>query len=95
MKPDRSNYEIWFIEWLDGNLNPDQVEELKAFLTDNPDLQEEFNELSQICLEPSDAIFTRKKDLFKSAGSYSRNLSLKSCASPVSKMILNQDSGPS
>lgn len=70
MTPDRSNYEIWFIEWLDGNLNPGQVEELKAFLTRNPDLQEEFNELSQISLEPSDAIFTRKKDLLKAAGSY-------------------------
>jgi len=70
MKPDRSNYEIWFIEWLDGNLKPDQVEELKAFLTRNPDLQEEFNELSQVCLEPSDVIFTRKKDLFRAAGSY-------------------------
>jgi hypothetical protein len=70
MKPDRSNYEIWFIEWLDGNLNPEQVDALKAFLRVNPDLQEEFNDLTQISLEPSDVIFIRKKDLFKPAGSY-------------------------
>ena len=79
MKPDRSNYEIWFIEWLDGNLNPYQVEALKAFLTENPDLQEEFNELAQISLEPSDVIFTRKKDLFKPAGSYTESQFEKLC----------------
>ena len=79
MKPDRSNYEIWFIEWLDGNLNPDKVEALKAFLTENPDLQEEFNDLAQISLEPSDVIFTRKKDLFKPAGSYTGSQFEKLC----------------
>jgi len=79
MKPERSNYEIWFIEWLDGNLNLDQVEALKAFLADNPDLQEEFSDLAQISLEPSDVIFTRKKDLFKPAGSYTESQFEKLC----------------
>ncbi len=79
MKPERSNYEIWFIEWLDGNLNLDQVEALKAFLADNPDLQEEFIDLAQISLEPSDVIFTRKKDLFKPAGSYTESQFEKLC----------------
>ena len=79
MKPDRSNYEIWFIEWLDGNLNPDQVEALKTFLTENPDLQEEFTDLAQISLEPSDVIFTLKKDLLKPAGSYTESQFEKLC----------------
>ena len=73
MKPDRSNYEIWFIELLDGNLNKDQVEVLKVFLEENPDLQEEFNDLAQISLEPSNHVFTRKKDLFKTAISYTES----------------------
>ena len=73
MKPDRSNYEIWFIELLDGNLNKDQVEVLKVFLEENPDLQEEFNDLAQISLEPSNHVFTRKKDLFKTAVSYTES----------------------
>jgi|WetSurSiteA1Bulk_404760.scaffolds.fasta_scaffold02941_4 hypothetical protein len=70
MKPDRSNYEIWFIDWLDNNLNETEVEYLMAFLKDNPDLQDEFNDLAMVKLDPSDVIFTRKKDLVKQAGSY-------------------------
>jgi len=73
MKPDRSNYEIWFIDWLDGNLSETEVEYLKAFLRDNPDLQEEFNDLALVTLEPSDLIFSRKKDLVKPAGSYTES----------------------
>jgi len=73
MKPDRSNYEIWFIDLLDGKLSKDQVEVLKVFLRDNPDLQEEFNDLTQISLEPSYQVFTRKKALFKPAGGYTES----------------------
>jgi hypothetical protein len=70
MKPDRSNYEIWFIDWLDGNLNEIEIEYLKAFLKDNPDLQEEFNDLALVTIQPSEMIFSRKKDLVKPAESY-------------------------
>jgi len=67
MKPDRSNYEIWFSDSLDGSLTPKQTAELKEFLKDNPDLLEEFNGLSLICLEPPDFVFTGKKDIRRSA----------------------------
>ena len=46
MQIDRSNYEIWFIDWLDGNLNSLQVEQLKLFLDQNPDLREELDDLN-------------------------------------------------
>ena len=45
MNIDRTNYEIWFIDWLDGNLSEEQVSELKQFLNGNKDLEEEFKEL--------------------------------------------------
>ena len=48
MQIDRSNYEIWFTDWLDGNLNSLQVEQLKLFLDKNPDLREELNDLNFI-----------------------------------------------
>jgi hypothetical protein len=73
MRPDRSNYEIWFTDWLDGNLNEEQVEELKVFLNENPDLQEELSGLALISLEPSDAIFKGKKGLVKSAENLSEH----------------------
>ena len=71
MKPDRSNYEIWFIDWLDGNLSRNQVEDLEAFLEKNPDLKEEFNDLAAINIEPPAIFFSGKKDLKKSPADYS------------------------
>ena len=71
MKPDRSNYEIWFTDLLDGNLSEKQVEELKAFLNENPDLNEELNGLSILTINPPDFTFGRKKDLSRSSESFS------------------------
>jgi hypothetical protein len=45
MKIDRTNYEIWFIDWLDGNLTEAQIEQLNLFLSHNPDLREEFDDI--------------------------------------------------
>ena len=56
----RSNYEIWFIDWLDGNLDSLQAEQLKLFLNENPDLREEFNDLTPLSLVPSGISFSHK-----------------------------------
>ena len=56
MQIDRSNYEIWFTDWLDGNLNSLQVEQLKLFLDQNPDLREELNDQTTMNLVSS-AVF--------------------------------------
>ncbi|MDO9580830.1 MAG: hypothetical protein Q7J06_09750, partial [Bacteroidales bacterium] len=66
MKIDRSNYEIWLIDWLDNNLSDQQVEQLKIFLGENADLREEFEELSRCNLEPSVKSFPNKDLLKKS-----------------------------
>jgi len=71
MKPDRSNYEIWLTDLLDGNLSEKQIEELKVFLKENPDLNEELNGLTLITLYPPDFTFNGKKDLGKSPESLS------------------------
>lgn len=66
MKIDRSNYEIWLIDWLDGNLSDLKAEELKTFLNENPELREEFDELVKINLKPSEKTFPHKNQLKKS-----------------------------
>ncbi len=71
MKPDRSNYEIWFIDWIEGNLNDQEVQELNLFLRDNPDLREELESFSFANLQPDDSIYEGKELLKKSAASYS------------------------
>ena len=67
MKPDRSNYEIWFTDWLDGNLSDQQAEELRAFLRENPDLGEELNSLATVSLKPPELVFKGKQKLLKPA----------------------------
>jgi hypothetical protein len=65
MQIDRSNYEIWLIDWLDGNLSEFQVEQLQAFLNENPDIREEHSELTTFRLNPSAKSFTHKDHLKK------------------------------
>ena len=66
MPIDRSNYEIWLIDYLDGNLSDLQVEHLKLFLTGNPDLKEEFDELNTFSLNPLTQSYPHKDYLIKS-----------------------------
>jgi hypothetical protein len=48
MQIDRSNYEIWLIDWLDGNLSELQVEQVQAFLKENPDIKEDFDDMDRV-----------------------------------------------
>ena len=66
MPIDRSNYEIWIIDWLDGNLNSYQIEQVKVFLDHNPDLKEEVNELIGEEIIPPAISFPNKESLKKS-----------------------------
>jgi uncharacterized protein YbcI len=66
MKPDRSNYQMWFTDFLDGNLSAREVEELKVFLKENSDLNEELNGLTIMLLNPPDFTFSRKEVLARS-----------------------------
>jgi hypothetical protein len=63
MKPDRSNYEIWLTDWLDGNLDEARAEQLMAFLEENPDLKEEADSLSLARLDPDMNISVIKSGL--------------------------------
>jgi hypothetical protein len=65
MQIDRSNYEIWLIDWLDGNLSDLQVEQLQLFLSENPGLKEEVNDLAAFRLKPSAKLFPYKNHLKK------------------------------
>jgi hypothetical protein len=71
MKIDKSNYEIWFIDWADNNLNEAQIEELNLFLEQNPDLYEEFNEINSMKLASINFDSTDKVRLKKSPGDLS------------------------
>jgi hypothetical protein len=63
MKPDRSNYEIWLIDWLDGKLSDQQREELMVFLESNPDIREEAESMTDSRVVPPDHPFRLKQEL--------------------------------
>ncbi len=67
MKPDRSNYEIWVIDWLDGKLDTKSTEILMAFLDANPDLKEEAESLCISCFHEGKTLFPGKESLKRSA----------------------------
>jgi hypothetical protein len=67
MQIDRSNYEIWITDWLDGNLSDIQIELVEQFLFANPDLYEEFEDLQPLILNPPSKSFFLKEGLKKSA----------------------------
>jgi hypothetical protein len=71
VQPDRSNYEIWFIDWLDGKLSESRAEQLKAFLENNPDLGTELESLAFLKLKPVDSTYHGKEQLKKSVLNYS------------------------
>lgn len=61
----RSNYEIYLIDLLDGKLEEEKKHELMTFLSNNPDLKEEFEGVEEVMLAPSKIKFAGKDSLKK------------------------------
>jgi len=65
MDINRQNFETYFIDYLDGGLDPGQVAELLSFLEKNPDLERELKEFENIQIKPGKNIFPGKEGLKK------------------------------
>lgn len=65
MKINRNNYEVWFLDYFEGRLSPEQVKELMAFLDLQYDLKEEFDSFENISLPPAKKIVFESKDVLK------------------------------
>lgn len=65
MNINRSNYEIYFLDYLDGNLPDNQVDDFLDFLRDNPDLNKELKSVSSMSLPKEKYIFQNKELLLK------------------------------
>src|SRR5215470_10462279 len=63
MKIDRHNYEEYFLLYIDNELTVDQIKQVELFVTENPDLEEEFVMLQQSRLIPDDNIVFDDKHL--------------------------------
>jgi hypothetical protein len=63
MEINRSNYEIWLIDYLDGNLDADRLLMLSSFLKENPDIEQEFNFFEEIKIIPDENKYHYKTSL--------------------------------
>ena len=61
----KHNYEVFFLDFLDGNLSESEMKEFSRFLQKNPSLKEELESFEEITLEPSDIKFENKQELIK------------------------------
>ena len=59
------NYEIWFLDFAEGNLSERQIELLMDFLAKNRELQAEFDEMELIELPTDDTIVFDNKEMLK------------------------------
>ena len=66
-KLNKHNYEAYFLDYIEGNLNESQVRELKKFLNSNPELKEELHDFEEFTLEPENIIYKHKEDLIQNA----------------------------
>ena len=67
-KINRNNYPVWITDYHDGNLDTQDQEELLSFLSNNPDLKDEFEQFDQLGhnpLRPELTIMPDEKDLRK------------------------------
>lgn len=64
MKITRQNYEAYFIDYLEGNLDEQLVDVFIDFLQQNPDLKEELELFSAVTAVPESLTFNKKKTLY-------------------------------
>ena len=63
MKITRENYEIWFLDYLEGNLDHERTDEVRLFMFQNADLAEEFEDLSPALHQDLSVHFPEKDSL--------------------------------
>ncbi|MBN2634619.1 MAG: hypothetical protein JXR61_00010 [Prolixibacteraceae bacterium] len=65
MKINRNNYETYFLDYLEGNLDEKLVDDFLEFLQKNPDLKKELALFQSVSLEPEEIQFDKKEQLYK------------------------------
>lgn len=65
MKINRNNYESYFVDYLEGNLDEKMINDFIEFLQQNPDLKEELSLFESVSLDPESIAFNKKEKLYK------------------------------
>jgi len=65
MKINRDQYEVWFLDYLEGNLDESLLADFRSFLLENPDLAEELEQYEPLGLTKPEIKFPGRKRLYK------------------------------
>jgi len=65
MRITRDNYEVFFIDYLDGTLDDTRIDEFLEFLQQNPDLKEELQKIKLFSIPAPKKVFPLKEKLYK------------------------------
>ena len=76
----RDNYESFFIDYLDGNLPENMIDQFLDFLNQNPDLKEELHLFEEVMIPEETVVFDEKKQLHKSLADENRRFENKAVA---------------
>ena len=60
-----SNYEVLFLDYLEGRLSQQQLAELKLFIDSHPQLKDELGELELVRLSPDESVSFKEKETLK------------------------------
>lgn len=63
---DRNNYESYFLDFIEGNLNEEQINQILDFLVQNPDLKHELEMFSDVRIDSCNLVYSDKNELYKS-----------------------------
>lgn len=80
MKITRDNYESFFLDYLEGNLEETMIDQFLDFLEQHPDLKEELNLFEEIPLPQEPVVFKDKQALYKTPGRESESFDRKAVA---------------
>lgn len=76
----RDNYEPFFLDYLEGNLDEKIIDQFLDFLEKNPDLKEELHLFENIHLPEEQVVFSGKEQLYKSVQEEKSAFEIKSVA---------------
>lgn len=76
----RDNYEPFFLDYLEGKLKENMIDEFLDFLEQNPDLKEELHLFEDIHLPEEQVVYSGKTHLYKSVAEENTTFELKTIA---------------
>ncbi|HRC89325.1 MAG TPA: hypothetical protein PK910_04820 [Bacteroidales bacterium] len=88
MKPDRTNYEIWLTNYLDGRLDDNRLNLLMDFLDKNPDIRKEFENILFFRIKSEDNPFPGKERLKKNLSDIDEDQFILLCIGSLEKDLI-------